>query len=451
MFTRHIARQTRRRNNLFHYGFQPYPNNLNPRQGQYYRRHDQDNDQQDHADEPVNYQQFIRPINYGLSNQQIREYGGYNAHGPAQEDPNRDPDYEEQGELYDPQIDAYTRTGVPFLDERRRRQDNDDTTHEQDGDGGHEQAQEDTSALLTFASQMQAEINQDIDRNGQPGKGQGPLSPASQALRNAELAHIIYALDSQKRDKKEQPDKVEMPDDARLIGLHTDTETGLGVGIIRDEKLGYILVFRGSRGAPNPLNGDPFKQDWLANNGAQAIGHLSPQYRQAAALANAMKGYVDGCTGHSLGGGLCQAASAASGLPSVTFQAAGLHIANLIELGSSMEAMQEKVTNYRSTPDIVNLANLYGPAMMHNAGEGLIERVFPVAGPLINLFSPMSYLIGEPDSIEPKARNHNLQYDYTGEFGAGINPARHHDMNTVKQMLHDPRNIESINAGDAPR
>lgn len=92
------------------------------------------------------------------------------------------------------------------------------------------------------------------------------------------------------------------------------------------------LVFKGSSGqvvdpaAPTGLR-DTTAEDFGGNNFPQSIGLKTDYYDRAMGLAsqlslNGLKFEIDG---HSLGGGMASAASAVSGMPAVTFNAAGLN------------------------------------------------------------------------------------------------------------------------------
>jgi len=86
----------------------------------------------------------------------------------------------------------------------------------------------------------------------------------------------------------------------------------------------YVLAFRGSE---NPFK-DPL--DW-ATNASQAMGSdlFKSQYDKALKLIKDFQATCDTCsisiTGHSLGGGLASAAGLVTGLPTYTFNAAGVH------------------------------------------------------------------------------------------------------------------------------
>lgn len=84
------------------------------------------------------------------------------------------------------------------------------------------------------------------------------------------------------------------------------------------EETRYVIAFRGTQSA----------EGWVSNV-RQGVGTDSAHYRDALLVADrvaasGLAGRVS-FTGHSLGGGLASAASVATGAPSHTFNAAGLH------------------------------------------------------------------------------------------------------------------------------
>ncbi|WP_230434100.1 phospholipase [Xanthomonas melonis] len=89
------------------------------------------------------------------------------------------------------------------------------------------------------------------------------------------------------------------------------------------------VVYKGSAGEVVTANGlrDTTSEDFLANNFPQSVGMQTDYYDRAMQLAATLKEQkVDfELAGHSLGGGMASAASAVSGVPATTFNAAGLH------------------------------------------------------------------------------------------------------------------------------
>jgi len=108
----------------------------------------------------------------------------------------------------------------------------------------------------------------------------------------------------------------------------SDEKTGLTSGIYTDGKGHYVVAFAGT---VTNETGD------IRADIEQGAGMSNAQYNQAIALAKnvnqaAGPGNV-AFTGHSLGGGLAATASAATGAPAVTFNAAGVSNETLRSVG----------------------------------------------------------------------------------------------------------------------
>lgn len=108
----------------------------------------------------------------------------------------------------------------------------------------------------------------------------------------------------------------------------SDEKTGLTSGIYTDGKGHYVVAFAGT---VTNETGD------IRADIEQGAGMSNAQYNQAIALARDVKqtagpGNV-AFTGHSLGGGLAATASAATGEPAVTFNAAGVSNETLRSVG----------------------------------------------------------------------------------------------------------------------
>jgi hypothetical protein len=108
----------------------------------------------------------------------------------------------------------------------------------------------------------------------------------------------------------------------------TDEKTGLTSGIYTDGRGHYVVAFAGT--VTNEA-GD------IKADAQQGAGMSNPQYEQAIALArnvNQLAGPGNvAFAGHSLGGGLAACASAATGAPAVTFNAAGVSNETLRSVG----------------------------------------------------------------------------------------------------------------------
>lgn len=110
--------------------------------------------------------------------------------------------------------------------------------------------------------------------------------------------------------------------------LLEDKNTGLRAAVYTDGQGHYVVAFAGTT-----------TDNWsdALTDGAQAVGMSGTQYEQATQLARTVQqaagtGNV-AFTGHSLGGGLAATASAATGAPAVTFNAAGVSNETLRRLG----------------------------------------------------------------------------------------------------------------------
>lgn len=122
------------------------------------------------------------------------------------------------------------------------------------------------------------------------------------------------------------------------------------------------VVFKGSSGQVLTSHGlrDTTTEDFLANNGPQAIGLETDYYTRAMNLAAELKlARADfELAGHSLGGGLASAASAVAGMPATTFNAAGLHpntAARYAEQhGLSVYDVSQRITAYQVQGELLN-------------------------------------------------------------------------------------------------
>ncbi len=131
------------------------------------------------------------------------------------------------------------------------------------------------------------------------------------------------------------------PDQLRDKGIEPasleNKDSGFLARIYGDEHGHYVVAYSGT---------DEGK-DWLTNF-RQGLGFEDAQYNQAIALAREAKvafGDEVVITGHSLGGGLAGAASIASGIPAVTFNASGVHDKTLERIGIDADAAKREVAD----------------------------------------------------------------------------------------------------------
>ncbi len=127
----------------------------------------------------------------------------------------------------------------------------------------------------------------------------------------------------------------QIPIDPTLLS----TSEGFDAAIYQNDQGQYVVAYRGTDDWGLSPSGD------ADDNALQGLGFESGQYRDAVALAEAaQRAFGDGnvaFTGHSLGGGLASAASLATGVPGVTFNASGLSDQTLESLGFNPNAVRE--------------------------------------------------------------------------------------------------------------
>ncbi|GGA50644.1 hypothetical protein [Dyella nitratireducens] len=186
-------------------------------------------------------------------------------------------------------------------------------------------------------------------------KGEG--HPPEGWIRASERPDVLYKYASQLGLSSE-----------KMLNLLKPEESGFRAEIyIPDPRVlgpGYkpTAVFKGSSGQVLTSNGlrDTTTEDFLANNGPQAIGLETDYYVRAMNLAAELKiAHVDfELAGHSLGGGLASAASAVTGMPATTFNAAGLHPNTAARYagqhGLPVYDVSQRITAYQVQGELLN-------------------------------------------------------------------------------------------------
>ena len=186
-------------------------------------------------------------------------------------------------------------------------------------------------------------------------KGEG--APPSGWMRVSEHPDLVRRFASQLQLSDEQ-----------FLDLLKPQESGFRAEIYLPDPAvlgpGYnpTTVFKGSTGEVLTSNGlrDTSKEDFLANNFPQSIGMETDYYNRAMRLAWQLRttGLHVENTGHSLGGGLASAASAISGAPATTFNAAGLHPLTAKRFaeqnGLPTYDVQQRITAYHVQGELLN-------------------------------------------------------------------------------------------------
>lgn len=168
-------------------------------------------------------------------------------------------------------------------------------------------------------------------------------------------------------------------------------DTGFRAGLFSDGDGNYVLGFSGSNAT---------WQDWVSNNFAQGLGIFAEQYDQAPQLlqmvANSTLGDPTGqstlaerealvTAGHSLGGGLAAIASLATGIPAVTFDAAGVHDNTMERLG--LDPAQAKAL---AESGLIRRYNVDGdPLTAAQEDVPLLNRIPDAPGHEITLDDPL--------------------------------------------------------------
>ncbi|RMH94507.1 hypothetical protein EBB59_02205 [Lysobacter pythonis] len=133
--------------------------------------------------------------------------------------------------------------------------------------------------------------------------------------------------------------------------LQVNKKNGLLSQVYTDDQGNFALVYAGS---------NEFK-DWIPTNFGQGLGFETAQYSQAIRLAQeAQRAFGDNLvlSGQSLGGGLAASASMVTGVPALTYNAAGVHRRTVERFGVSFDEAREiaaagNIRSYRVDGDIL--------------------------------------------------------------------------------------------------
>lgn len=179
------------------------------------------------------------------------------------------------------------------------------------------------------------------------------------------------------------------------------------------------LVFKGSRGKviENGALRDTSLEDFLGNNLPQSMGKETRYYTGAMELAFTLEraGLDFDIAGHSLGAGMASAASAVTGMRTVTFNAAGLHPdtaphflknkpgAQLFDTSGTVTAwqVQGEILNDGVQQDVRGMSDLQRErmAMLITNGAAAVQ-----SSPAGRDYLEQRLLPGIPDSSHPAVR-----------------------------------------------
>lgn len=188
-----------------------------------------------------------------------------------------------------------------------------------------------------------------------PASRKGLLATAArferdiQAVEHARLAGDVY-------DTKGDPPLgwTRLSDDPATVaklGLRQEDfapgDSDFRAALYRSELTGEtVLAFKGTTSGA----------DW-GTNLSQGLGQDTDYYNRAMNLARRVKHATPGplsITGHSLGGGLASAASAVTGVPADTFNAAGLHPGTIAKYNVDRKTAGEHIEAYRVEGEVLS-------------------------------------------------------------------------------------------------
>lgn len=224
-----------------------------------------------------------------------------------------------------------------------------------------------------------------------PPSPRPPLAELLHAREMAALANDVY------KDHGAPPGFTRLSDDPsnlppRLRGRFHDPASGFDGALYRTPEGGLVLAYRGTE--PNKVN------DWTTDL-KQAAGLQSDQYDEAVDLAHRVQASYPGekieITGHSLGGGLAQVASSATGYRATTFNAAGINDATF--------------ARYNALPSDVKSQNYTVQGEALTTGQSWL---------------PIPAASGEQITLEGRDANGNVLL---------WNPVGRHGMDSVQQSL----------------
>lgn len=170
----------------------------------------------------------------------------------------------------------------------------------------------------------------------------------------------------------------------------------------------YVLVFEGT---------DPASlKDWR-NNLEQGVGLPSQQYEDAHRLGELLSDNnveLEAVAGHSLGGGLAAVAGASAGVPTYTYNAAGVHPATMKRYGITPEMMKD-IEAYSGDHDILTAASDNRELILGNIGT-------------------LTYLLGLSGALP---RNNGQRMELKTDASWFPNPIEGHGVDCLVRALKD--------------
>ena len=164
--------------------------------------------------------------------------------------------------------------------------------------------------------------------------GREPIAGTRPHAHDRDLAQLLastYSLAAQRLSPEQ--DLLPLPDGWQPVTAGALLRAGISPADLSDAKSGFdAAIYRHASGTVAvACNGTDQLRDWRSNL-RQGLGLTDVQYDMAVALASKAQqawGQDLVLTGHSLGGGLAATAGMVHQIPTVTFNAAGVHDATL--------------------------------------------------------------------------------------------------------------------------
>lgn len=283
-------------------------------------------------------------------------------------------------------------------------------------------------------------------------ESQGLPSEADRVREAARFNSSVY------KDEGAPPGTTRIKDDRSWL-------TGYSAAAFETSDGRIVVAYRGT---------DQYR-DWVTNV-ANGLGFETSQYDRAKAFAEEIQQAYPGrkiiITGHSLGGGLCATASAATGLPAITFNSAGVNRDVLDSMGIKYEMEGGRIRtgstidNYRIEGEILTgvqenaggLASQTASTISGYVGEQLGAAAGIWYGGSSSAWKDTGRTVGQvfgivggiyasqtaPDAI---GRQHDLAAENALGEKLPENPTTRHGMDRVDEALYNPENDRRINEG----